>query len=95
MDKKRLSRWKSTHVLNSLSLPSFLREINIRRIVSNGLFILHDGSADACPHALTLGIHASVNDWWDAMLPEATIHHLKCLKGAEQKNFSKSTHDVY
>jgi hypothetical protein len=29
------------------------------------------------------------------MLPEATIHHLKCLKGAEQKNFSKSTHDVY
>jgi hypothetical protein len=71
MDKKRLSRLKSTHVLNSLSLPLFLREINIRRIVSNGLFIVHDLSADACPQALTLGIHTSVNDWWDAMLADA------------------------
>jgi hypothetical protein len=71
MDKKRLSRWKSTHVLNSLSLPLFLREINIRRIVFNGLFIVHDWSADACPRALTLGIHASVNDRWDAMFADA------------------------
>jgi hypothetical protein len=32
---------------------------------------VHGWSADVCPSALSSGTHASVNDWWDAMLAGA------------------------
>jgi hypothetical protein len=29
------------------------------------------GLLTVCPHALTLGIHTNLNDWWDGMLAGA------------------------